>query len=124
MSDPRTTTGKIEALRQLGEELRAAFSEERRAISELDYTKLEVLAEQKRLASVQIAELAAELRPLPPVLRDLFAAIQVEARATAMLAVTATEAVNALLGQTPADSYDRNARKTSASQPVRIITAY
>jgi hypothetical protein len=124
VSEGRTSTSRLVELRELAEELRAAFAEERRAISQLDHGRLEWLAEQKRRVSVRLAEIAAAAGELPRELKQLFTAIQVEARATAMLAVTATEAVRALLGQSPADAYDRNARKTSATQPVRILTTY
>jgi membrane protein involved in colicin uptake len=123
VSDPRTTTGRIEELRQLAEELRATFTEERRAIAQLNHGRLEWLAEQKRHACLRLAEIATE-GTVPKELKEVFAALQVEARATAMLAATATEAVRALLGQGPADAYDRNARKTAPTQPVRILTTY
>jgi hypothetical protein len=46
-------------------------------------------------------------------------AIRVEARATAMLAATANQAVRALLGYEPA-GYDRRAKRISQS-PTRIL---
>ena len=113
----------LDGLRELGEELRATFAEERRAIGALDHARLTYLAVHKqhlaeRLAEARNAAPAAEA----PVLRQLFAALRVEAHANAMLASAATEAVRALLGYESTGGYDRAARRTT-SQPTQLIRA-
>lgn len=99
-------------LRALGEELRALFLEERKAIAKLDHQKLTWLSEQKRL----VADRLATMRPAQPspAIKALFEAIRAEARATAMLASTATAAVRALLGR-EVTGYDRHARRTETT---------
>jgi hypothetical protein len=120
-----TDTQRIETLRSLGEELRATLAEERKAIARLDHERLEWLAEQKRRVAQQLAD-ARTGAPLPmsPDLKNLFEALRVEVRATAMLARTAAEAVRGLLGVESTGGYDRYAKKTSTTGPVRILTAY
>jgi hypothetical protein len=113
----------LDELRELGEELRATFAEERRAIGALDHARLTYLAVHKqhlaeRLAETRDAAPAAEA----PVLRQLFAALRVEAHANAMLASAATEAVRALLGYESTGGYDRSARRTT-TQPMQLIRA-
>jgi hypothetical protein len=114
----------LHELRQLGEELRQVFADERRAISSLDAARLEQLAIHKE----QLANKLAELRE--PALgtgltavKDLFIAIRIEARATAMLAATAAEAVRALLGYQTSGAYDRRAKQSVTVAP-RLLTAY
>lgn len=116
-----TETQRIDLLRQLGEELRTAFEDERGAIARLDHARLTVLAEHKRTIAAQLAELQPTVTPSRE-LHDLFAAIRVEAHATAMLAAVAADAVRNLLGYEPT-GYDRHARRT-ATTPVRILTTY
>jgi hypothetical protein len=113
----------LDGLRELGEELRATFAEERRAIGALDHARLTYLAVHKqhlaeRLAEARTAAPAAEA----PMLRQLFAALRVEAHANAMLAGAATEAVRALLGYESSGGYDRSARRTT-TQPMQLLRA-
>jgi hypothetical protein len=105
-------TASDDDLRTLGEELRALFAEERKAIAKLDHDKLAWLAEQKRV----VVDRIAAIRPAQPspALKTLFEAIRAEARATAMLAATATAAVRALLGR-QVTGYDRHARRTETT---------
>ena len=114
------TERELDELRRAGEELRQVFADERRAISELDYLRLEQLATIKRALATQ---LAAYKPTSSPELRTLFEAIRVEARATAMLAAAATQAVRAMLGYEPAAGYDKKARQLPTG-PTRILTAY
>ena len=58
-----------------------------------------------------------------PVLRELFAALRVEAQANAMLASIATEAVRTVLGYESTGSYDRAARRTTQG-PLRTLATY
>lgn len=109
-------------LLHLGEELRTLFVTERRAIASLDHAALEQLAVQKRDLAVRLGELR-ELELKSPEARELFEAIRVEARATAMLAAAATDAVRALLGYEVLGGYDRRARPIT-SGPSRILAAY
>ncbi len=106
-------------LRDLGEELRAAFAEERRAIGALDHAQLTYLAVHKQHLAERLAE-ARDSAPAVgnPVLRQLFTALRAEAHANALLATVATEAVRALLGYEPAGTYTRGARPTTI-HPVR-----
>jgi hypothetical protein len=113
----------LDELRLLGEELRAMFADERRAIACLDHARLVQLAEHKLLLSTRLGEArAAAPASIAPQLRMLLAAVRAEAQATAMLASAATEAVRALLGieQT---GYDRLARRTATSS-LRLLATY
>jgi hypothetical protein len=112
----------LDHLRELGEELRATFAEERRAIGALDHARLTYLAVHKQHLAEQIAE-ARQAGPAvdAPVVRDLFTALRAEAHANAVLATVATEAVRALLGCESTGGYDRSARRTT--MPMRTILA-
>jgi hypothetical protein len=122
-------------LLELGEELRTVFTDERRAIAALDHARLEQLAGRKpehagRLAALAAAAAAetaaAEAAGDPagdPATRALFAALRVEAHATALLAAAAAEAVRALLGYETTGGYDRRARPLTAAH-ARILAAY
>jgi len=117
------TDAHLLELRQLGDELRATFAEERAAISALDHRALGELALRKQAIAGRLAELRDHLDVRAPFVRDLFVAIQVEARATAMLAAAATAAVRSLLGYEPVASYDRRARQQT-SPPGRVLATY
>src|ERR1041385_6109627 len=112
----------LEQLRELGEELRATFAEERQAIGALDHARLTYLAVHKQHLAEQLAE-AGNAGPAvdPPVVRDLFTALRGAAHANAVLATVATEAVRALLGCESTGGYDRSARRTPI--PMRSILA-
>jgi hypothetical protein len=111
----------LDHIRQLGEELRAVFTAERAAIAALDHVRLGEIAVQKRHVADQLVAVRDRAAPSREV-RDLFAAIQIEARATAMLAAAATEAVRALLG-TESTGYDRHARSTAVPS-LRLLARY
>jgi hypothetical protein len=113
----------LDQLRELGEELRATFSEERRAIGALDHARLTYLAVHKQHLAEQLAEVR-DAAPVVhvPVVRELFAALRTEAHANALLATIATEAVRALLGYQSTGGYDRAARRTT-TPPLRTILA-
>ena len=114
----------LNELRQLGEELRQAFADERRAISSLDSVRLGELAVHKEQLANRLAELRGPaLATGSPAVKELFVAIRIEARATAMLAATAAEAVRAMLGYQTSGAYDRRARQTITVAP-RLMTAY
>lgn len=117
------TTAELEELRRTGEELRAVFADERRAISTLDAALLEIVAARKQQIAAHLEQLRSRLSTTDPLVRDLFAAIRVEAQATALLATTATQAVRELLGYRPANAYDRRARHET-SRPGRVLGAY
>lgn len=111
-------------LRELGEELRQTFADERRAISELDHARLTYLAIHKQHLADKLGEARATAPKLSaPVLRELFAALRVEAHANAMLASVATEAVRTLLGYETTGGYDRAARRTTQA-PLRVLATY
>ncbi len=118
-----TDLQSLDLLRQLGEELRALFAEERIAIASLDRTRLAQLAESKQDLARRLEQARASApASLDREIRMLFAAVRAEAQATAMLARAATEAVRALLGieQT---GYDRRARAVQASA-ARLLATY
>ena len=106
----------LDNLRELGEELRDTFAQERRAIGALDHARLTYLAVHKQHLAERLAE-ARDAAPVSdlPAMRALFAALRIEAQANAMLASTATEAVRAMLGYEPGAGYDRRARPTTVS---------
>lgn len=109
--------------RQLAEELRAVFARERSAIGALDHAALETLAREKLAVVEALRRCAAALGPAAVELRELFAALRVEAQASAMLAATATQAVRALLGYEPQGTYDRQARRAE-QPPLRTVLTY
>jgi hypothetical protein len=115
----------LEQLRELGEELRATFAEERRAIGALDHARLTYLAVHKQHLAEQLAQ-AREDAPVvdAPVVRELFTALRVEAHANALLATAATEAVRALLGYQSTGGYDRAARRTTTLPMPNLRATY
>lgn len=114
----------FDELRHCGEELRQAFADERDAIAALDHAKLEMLATHKRDLANQLGEITARLPDAhDPLVRDLFAAIRVEAHATSMLAATATAAVRGLLGYETNAGYDRRANHLTRG-PSRYLATY
>nr|HEX4316693.1 hypothetical protein [Kofleriaceae bacterium] len=117
MSDP-TVEGKPADFHACAEELRALLAHERKAIVALDGERLAWLATQKQRA-VDELERARRSEPLTPAHRDVIRALQLEARANAMLSAAASEAVRALLGRENA-GYDRRARQvtTSGGRPL------
>ncbi|MEJ7601880.1 MAG: hypothetical protein WKG01_28550 [Kofleriaceae bacterium] len=112
---------RIAELRQLGEELQQTFATERKAIAALDHAQLAELA----VIKVALANRLHALRDLATrdhACRMLFEAIRVEAKATAMLAQVANEAVRAMLGYDQATGYDRLARR-AVHGPSRTLVA-
>lgn len=119
MSSART----LDELRRTAEELRAAFAEERRAISTLDHARLEYLARHKQTVAQALHDLATHLMPeAGPEIRRLFEALRVEAQASAMLVAAATQAVHALLGYDTSGVYDRRARRASHGPRRNLVT--
>jgi hypothetical protein len=119
----KSTDRWLDNLRELGEELRETFAEERRAIGALDHARLTYLAVHKQHLAERLGE-ARDAAPSAdqPAMRDLFAALRVEAHANALLASAATEAVRAMLGYESGAGYDRRARPTTL-QPLLTIRA-
>ena len=116
------TDAQLDELRTLGEELRQVLADERAAIVALDHERLELLAHRKRMLADQLHHLDLAGSG-SPVVRALFAAIRIEARATAMLAATATDAVRKLLGY-ETGGYDRRAKRVTNGPSMRILAAY
>ena len=114
---------QLDELRRTGEELRVLFASERRAISALDHAKLEELATAKVALAERLDKLRSSLDASDPLVRDLFVAIRTEARATALLASAATQAVRGILGYKPANAYDRRARQQT-SGPGRVLATF
>ena len=118
------TGNLLHELRQVGEELRQVFVDERRAISSLDSVRLEQLATHKELRASKLAELRGPaLATGSTAVKDLFVAIRIEAQATAILAATAAQAVRGMLGYETSAGYDRRARQSITVAP-RLTTAY
>lgn len=114
----------LDELRRIGEELRQAFADERRAISSLDHGRLVVLAAHKEQLASQLSVLREPaLATGSAAVKDLFAAIRVEAQATAILATSAVEAVRLMLGYQSTGGYDRRAHRTSSVIP-RLLVSY
>lgn len=113
----------LDELRRTGEKLRALFADERRAISTLDHAKLEELANTKVTVARELDALRATIDTKDPEIRELFVTIQTEARATALLATAATQAVRGILGYKPANAYDRRARQQT-SGPGRVLATF
>ncbi len=111
----------LDLIRRLGEELRATFAAERTAITALDHARMSVLAADKQRIAGELVAARDRVAPCPAV-RDLFLAIQAEARATAMLAAAAAEAVRTLLGR-ETTGYDRRARMVAAPH-LRVLATY
>lgn len=113
----------LDDLRALGEELRETFAEERRAIGALDHARLTYLAVHKQHLAERLGE-ARDAAPVAdlPLMRELFAALRVEAHASALLASAATEAVRAMLGYEAGSGYDHRARPTTA-HPMMVLRA-
>ncbi|HEY0251036.1 MAG TPA: hypothetical protein VGC41_05890 [Kofleriaceae bacterium] len=82
----------------------------------MDHEQLTLLAETKRQVADQLAGLLPHVSKNPDA-KALFEAIRNEARATAMLAATATSLVNARLGR-ETHGYDRRANRTITSGPA------
>ena len=116
------TDAHLDELRRLAEDLRQVFADERRAISTLDHERLSWLADRKRDIAARLGELRPLLQPNADA-RALFEAVRVEARATALLASSATRLVQQLLGTEHA-GYDRRARGITTSAPLRTVKAY
>jgi hypothetical protein len=105
----------------LGEQLRQALADERRAIGELDHARLVTLADTKRELVSRLS--AFDRTNVDPRVRELFTTLRAEAHATALLVSTANAAVRMLLGYETAPSYDRRARAITHG-PSRILAAY
>lgn len=116
-------TRELDELRLLGEELRVVFASERAAIGALDHPALTTLAETKSRLATRLAELAP-LATTNPEARALFEAVRLEAQATALLAATASNLVNTMLGR-ETHGYDRRARGVTTSGPAfKNLRAY
>jgi len=99
---------------ELAHELHALLAEERKAIGKLDHERLTWIATQKE----RVADQLERARDASPACRQVLAALAVDARANAMLAAAASDAVRALLGR-EVTGYDKRARRvTQASQPL------
>lgn len=116
-----TTYATLDELRCLAEELREVFADERAAISALDHRRLGALAATKQCLTDRLGKIRdAALATRSPAVRDLFAAILVEARATAILAATANQIVRTALGYETTTGYDRRARRITQG-PSRFL---
>jgi hypothetical protein len=116
-------TNPVEELRRAGEQLRALFADERRAISTLDHAALEQLATAKTEVAQTLASLRSQVKTQDPDVRELFETLRTEARATALLTTAANLTVRGMLGYKPANAYDRMARQHTAS-PGRVLARY
>jgi hypothetical protein len=103
-----------EQLRHIADELRATFAAERDAIARLDVTALARIGDAKQALADQLAAAVAAVRADgardTSEVRAIVSAVQVEARATALLAGAAAGGVRALLGTDANGGYDRRAK--------------
>lgn len=114
-------THLLDEIRLVAEELRAAFADERRAITALDGPRLEWLAEHKARGCARLEALIKSAPP-DPALRVILTAVRAEAQTNAALARIAAEAVRGMLGQSPlTTTYDRRARTSTAPASVRLL---
>lgn len=111
----------LDDVRQLGEELRSLFAQERRAIAALDHSTLSTIASMKETALTRLHELV-DVGGVTPECAPILRALRVDAQATSMLAATASRAVRVLLGYEQDGAYDRRARPLT-SQPNRILAS-
>ncbi len=100
--------------------LRTVMAEERRAIARLDLAAVEALTVRKHAIVTALEQQRAA--PLDGEGRRLLARTRIELAANAALLAAASEGVAALLGRTPDDRYDRQARCHASTQPLRTIT--
>jgi hypothetical protein len=113
----------LEQLRTAGEQLRALFADERRAISTLDHAALEQITTTKVELARTLSTLRSQVTTKDPEIRELFETLRTEARATALLSTAANQTVRSMLGYKPANAYDRMARQQTAS-PGRVLARY
>lgn len=110
----------MSALADTAAELCALLADERRAIAALDHARLETIAPAK----LALAERLGALRPADsrdPDDHAWLARVRAEAHATALLAVTAADAVRVLLGY-DTRGYDRRAQPTTSGS-TRVLAA-
>ena len=105
-------------LASLVDDLCAAFAEERTAIAALDHTRIEELASRKHALAGEMVSLCDR----SPESRLLVERVRIEARANALLAQMAGDAIRSLLG-IDTNGYDRRA-KPITSQMARIRVTY
>jgi len=98
------------SFRELAQELHDLLAQERKAIAKLDNERLAWLATQKQNVAAELER----LKDSTPECRAVLSALQIDARANAMLAATAAEAVRALMGR-EVTGYDKRARRVTQS---------
>ena len=103
------------------------LARERAAIARLDVEQMIAAEDDKRGLAERIAELLRGPMPADADRRIELARrvrrAHNELAAQAMLVSAAAEAVRTLLGEGEPSGYDRRARSTSSSRPIRVITA-
>lgn len=114
----------IDELRLLIDELRASFAEQRRAISHLSESRVSwMVSHQNQICSRIEALLSTANRELlPEPMRNVIAAVRIEAEATALLAATVAHGLRHLIEQGEAAGYSASARPTRTTSPIYLMT--
>ncbi|HRC58628.1 MAG: hypothetical protein IPI49_31600 [Myxococcales bacterium] len=121
----RTSAQSLDELRLLIDELRASFAEQRRAISRLAGERVSWLVGHQSQICSRIESLltaAGGREGLPEPLRNIMAAVRIEAEATALLAAIAAHSVRNLIEQSEPAGYNATARPTRTTSPICLLT--
>ncbi len=119
------STAALDELRLLIDELRASFTEQRRAISQLSGERVSwLVSHQSQICSRIEALLASsgDRDGVPASLRNIMAAARVEAEATAMLATIAAHNVRHIIEQREPAGYTATARPARTTAPICLLT--
>lgn len=113
------------SLTEILEGLHAVMGDERRAISRLDASALESITGCKRSLCDELAtRMGAGSSPLSELTfaeRCLLVRVRAELGANAALLAAAGDAIAAVLGIERTGGYDRSARRTTTSRPLRTV---
>ncbi|MBP6632673.1 MAG: hypothetical protein KBG28_12435 [Kofleriaceae bacterium] len=120
----------LDELADLAEQMRAALGRERQAIAALDPDLMRLVDDDKRrvIAGLEsLTERAGRTRvahPASPERRHQVATlvrlVRAEGQANGLLIAAAREAIAAALGEVE-DGYDKHAKRTAQTRPLRII---
>jgi hypothetical protein len=109
-------------LAEILESLHAVMADERRAIARLDMPALETITACKRVLCTELAAATAAGSTSPSKdERRLLARVRVELGANAALIAAASDAIAAMMGIDRNTGYDRTARSTVTTRPMRVI---
>jgi hypothetical protein len=102
--------------------LHAVMGDERRAIARLDMPALETITACKRVLCAELAvATAVSSTRVSARERQLLARVRIGLGANAALIAAANDAIAAMLGIEKNSGYDRAARSTTTTRPMRVI---